>query len=229
VYVDVRSYGQVTARLTTAGVISTTNPPPIGDIWLNAAPTPSNISDFTADTSVNVTPSSGVFTGVFGGGSGKITAGTFDPVYSINGEKFATYLSGMTGVKEETTGVARLTARCTNNAVRCTEKDMQYAYTIDFNSVGKGSDLWLFAKTTALKKNFANLITLLTPNFDGKVWYEKDASANRLTIYASPSSVISHKLSVLEVSYRLTAPRFDTAKWTNESKDNVDGLMVPEE
>ena len=39
-----------------------------------------------------------------GNGTGKIDVGTVDPPYTINGEKYATYMSGMIGVKEEVTG-----------------------------------------------------------------------------------------------------------------------------
>ena len=39
------------------------------------------------------------------GGTGKIDVGTVDPPYTINGEKYATYMSGMVGVKEEVTGI----------------------------------------------------------------------------------------------------------------------------
>ncbi|MBI2623240.1 MAG: hypothetical protein HYW65_01530 [Candidatus Liptonbacteria bacterium] len=168
---------------------------------------------------------------IFGGGQGKLTAGTFDPVYTIGDARYATYLPGMTGVKEETTGVVTL-QQVTSDKEQGTSR---YEYTIDFNTLEKGSDLWLFSKTTLLKKNFANLTVLLTPAFEGKVWYEKDVFANRLTIFASPSvprtSASSPRLSAVtyEVSYRLTAPRFDAANWPNENHDGVQGLVVPEE
>ena len=35
-------------------------------------------------------------------------AGTVDPVYTIGGERYATYMAAMIGVKEETTGVVNL-------------------------------------------------------------------------------------------------------------------------
>ncbi len=147
---------------------------------------------------------------IFGGGQGKITAGSFDPVYTIGSRKYATYLPGMTGQKEETTGVARLR----NNR-----------YVIDFNKAREGSDLWLFSKTTALRKNFRNLSVLVTPNFDGKVWYEKDEKNNRLTLFADPEEEIPDS-EILEISYRLTAPRFDADVWPNENHDKVEGLKI---
>jgi hypothetical protein len=45
-----------------------------------------------------------------GGGTGKIDVGTVDPVYAIGGDKFATYMAGMIGVKEETTKILFSTA-----------------------------------------------------------------------------------------------------------------------
>lgn len=133
----------------------------------------------------------------------KITANTIDPVYSIGGINYATYMAGMTGVKEETTGVVKLA---------------NGAYVMDFDEEAAGSDLWLFSKASNLKNNFDKLVVILTPSFDGKVWYEKDVANNRLIFYGSSDS---------EVSYRLTAPRFDSAEWTNYNTDiGVKGLII---
>jgi len=151
-----------------------------------------------------------------GGGSGKLTVGTVDPAYTINGAKYATYLSGMTGQKEETTGVADLD--CPASGGPC-------EYVIDFGQTEKGSDLWLFANVTNSKNNLDQLSVLLTPSFDGRVWYEKDASNDRLTIFASPSSPGAAR-SGYQVSYRLTAPRFDSASWHNTRTDEPAGLII---
>ncbi|MBU6500757.1 MAG: hypothetical protein KGJ89_04955, partial [Patescibacteria group bacterium] len=142
------------------------------------------------------------------GGVGKVTAGTFDPVYTIGGKNYATYLPGMTGVKEETTGVADLA--CSGGTC---------FYSINFSKLEKGSDLWLFWQATDFGKNMENLVALLTPSFDGRVWYQKDAAANILTIFGSSAG---------EVSYRLTANRFDSAQWPNASADSAAGLTPPE-
>jgi hypothetical protein len=142
---------------------------------------------------------------VFGGGSGKIDVGTIDPVYTIGGKSYATYVPAMTGVKEETTGIAALS--CVPGESRC-------GAVLDFRGAPAGSDLWLFAKTTNLRKNFDRMTVLLTPNFDGRAWYEKDAARETLTIFGSASGKNG---APFEVSYRLTAPRFDADQWTNES------------
>jgi hypothetical protein len=151
---------------------------------------------------------------VVGGGVGKIDAGTVDPVYTIGGTRYATYMAGMTGVKEETTGSLMLRKSGANAK-----------YIIDFKNVKEGSDLWLFSRTANLKKNFSQLVALLTPAFDGRVWYEKDDDALKLTIFGT---------QVGEVSYRLTAPRFDFETWSNLAHDgehegfNLDVLILPD-
>lgn len=153
---------------------------------------------------------------VVGGGSGKIDAGTVDPVYTIGGTRYATYLPGMTGQNEETAG-----------HVECSVSNDQCAYTIDFKDLKEGSALWLFAKATDLTKHFGDLTVLLTPAFDGKVWYEDDLRNLRLVIHAVPSSTSNiNAPTSLKVSYRLTAPRFDAADWTNYSNASYEGFNL---
>ena len=162
----------------------------------------------TYDSSPTMTLSGGN-TVVIGGGSGKLTVGTIDPVYNIGGEKYLTYLSGMTGQKEETAGTVILKQNDNRKAV----------YQIDFANLEKDSDLWLFHKITDFGKNWEKLVVLLTPNFEGDVWYKKDVRNNKLMIYGSKEG---------EVSYRLTAPRFDWQDWSNISNDQtIEGLNVP--
>jgi hypothetical protein len=119
----------------------------------------------------------------------KITVNTIDPLYTIDGKSYATYIASIAGgVKEEVVGVVKLN----NN------------YTIDFNNLEKGSDLWLFYQVTDFGKDMENLQVTLTPGFDGRVWYEKNPEKNTLTIYGTSSG---------EVSYRLTANRHDWKQW----------------
>jgi hypothetical protein len=134
-------------------------------------------------------------------GSHKLTVGTIDPVYSINGANYATYGAGMTGVNEETAGTLTLVPAGYG-------ADGTYAKTIDFGTQATGSDLWLFAHATALTdaSNLSSLVVILTPSFDGRVWYKKNAATGTLTIYGDQAG---------EVSYRFTAPRFDANKWSN--------------
>lgn len=152
---------------------------------------------------------------VFGGGSGKIDAGTIDPPYTIGGARYATYLPGMTGVKEETAGVAQLEIRNSKLEI----EGAAYEYVIDFSKTERGSDLWLFYQTTDFGSDWNKLSVLLTPNFAGDAWYKKDQENKRIIVYATPkSSVISHE-SLVEVSYRLTAPRFDWREWPSATGD----------
>jgi len=163
-----------------------------------------------------------------GDGAGKVYVGTIDPVYTINGKSYATYLSGMIGVKEETTGIIKIeNSKCKNqNSVLICE------YGIDFNNLEEDSDLWLFSKTTNLKDNFDKMVVLLTPAFDGKIWYDKDINEKHLTIFVIPNSeyvmsqVESLPIDNLEISYRLTAPRFDYNQWSNYSDIDAEGFNL---
>lgn len=141
----------------------------------------------------------------------KIDAGTIDPVYTIGGKRYATYMAAMTGVKEETTGVVNLT----NSSNRSNKSN--WSYEIDFNKIADGSDLWLFSRTTDFGNNWNNLTVLLTPSFGGQVWYEKNPAEGKLVIYGSRSG---------EVSYRLTAARFDWRNWTNYSDAEHEGFNL---
>ncbi|MDD5625891.1 MAG: hypothetical protein PHG83_01850 [Patescibacteria group bacterium] len=125
-------------------------------------------------------------------GVNKLTVSTIDPVYEIDGIKYATYVSDFAGgVRTETTGVIKI---------------QNTKYEIDFDNLKTGSDLWLFWQSSS--KNLDDTVVMLTPNFNGKVWYEK--SGNQLTIYGDQFG---------EISYRLTAPRKDYQDWTNFVKD----------
>ena len=147
---------------------------------------------------------------VIGNGNGKLTAATIDPVYDISGKKFATYTSGMTGVKEETTG---------NVNLKC--QDNQCVSIIDFRKQEKGSDLWLFYQITDFGKNWQNLVVLLTPQGNNRVWYELNPSNHQLLIYGAKKG---------GVSYRLTAPRFDHQKWSNLNPDKgIGGMKIETE
>ena len=157
-------------------------------------------------TNGNITIDAGTGTVVIGSsGTGKLDAGTIDPPYTINGDKFATYLSGMTGVKEETTG-----------SVQTTEHIPGYGYraAIDLASAPQGSDLWLFREVTNLHEQFDELVVLLSANSNTRTWYELVPESGLIQIYSSAPSTIS---------YRLTAPRFDAETWAN-TRDGSDAL-----
>ena len=148
-----------------------------------------------------------------GGGTGKLTVGTVDPVYEINGEKYATYVPGMIGQREEFSGTLKLPI---------TNYQLPMKYSIDFDNLEKGSDLWLFRKIVDFGgKDWQFLSVLVSPKFSGRVWYEKNPSANQLVFYASPTE--NWKLEIgnsqPEISFRLSAPRFDWRSWGNLNHD----------
>lgn len=147
-----------------------------------------------------------------GGGLGKIEVGTVDPIYQIGGDKFATYMAGMIGVKEEVAG---------NFVIGC--KDGRCEKTIDFDEEPRGSDLWLFGKTTDIDKHLPQASIMLTPSFDGRVSYRKGSGT--VTIIATPFTPVSE----VEVSYRFTAPRFDADQWTNRNDESSASGFVIEE
>ena len=75
-----------------------------------------------------------------------------------------------------------------------------------FQCARHGSDIWLFGKATNLPNDLDNVIVILTPSFNGNVWYKKDVATGVLTIYGDQAG---------QVSYGLTAPRFDASQWPN--------------
>jgi site-specific recombinase XerD len=149
-------------------------------------------------TNGNITLDAGsgtVFIGTTG--AGKLDAGTIDPPYTINGNKFATYMAGMTGVKEETTGNVTTTEYINGSGYRAT---------LDLANATEGSDLWLFSKAASLRTNLDKMVVLLSSSGNTKTWYDIDPTNGKVYLYAtSPTSI----------SYRLTAPRFDSLAWLN--------------
>ena len=137
--------------------------------------------------------------------TGKLDVGTIDPVYSIDGTKYATYGHSSIGVKEEV-------------AVKFEMKEydwtkLKYKHVIDFSTLEEGSDLWLFHQITDYGNSWENLVVSLTPAFDGRVYYEEDNLANTITIYSSKRG---------SVSARLVANRYDSAEWPNIRTDQED-------
>jgi hypothetical protein len=139
-------------------------------------------------------------------GSNKITAGTFDPAYVIDGQGYATYLSGMTGEKEETVGTVMLSAASQGD----------YEASLNFGSAAKGSDLWLWRNVIDPSQNFDYVSVLLTPGFNGNAWYVKDGAHDRIVIHGTAAG---------EVSYQLAGRRFDWPKWGNGTVD-TGGIVV---
>ena len=121
----------------------------------------------------------------------KLTVDVIDPIYEIEGERYATYGHSIIGLKEEILGKAEL--------YKETDKGF-YTYSIDFSKQEKGSDLWLFNEITDFGNDWDNLIVILTPEGRADVWYEVFPEEDLLIIFGD---------NPIKVSYRLIAPRFD--------------------
>ncbi len=135
---------------------------------------------------------------------GKLDVGTIDPVYTIGGVKYATYGASTIGIREEVVTNIKVDTRVASG---------EFEYILDFNTLPKGSDLWLFYQITALGDVWDGLVVSLTPSFAGSVHYKKDVEAGRLIITASEAG---------EVGVRLSAPRYDAQKWSNLRPDQED-------
>ncbi|MBP9669770.1 MAG: hypothetical protein KBE09_05785, partial [Candidatus Pacebacteria bacterium] len=135
---------------------------------------------------------------------GKLDVGTIDPVYTIGGVKYATYGASTIGIREEVVTNIKVDTRVASG---------EFEYILDFNTLPKGSDLWLFYQITALGDAWDGLVVSLTPSFAGSVHYKKDVEAGRLIITASETG---------EVGVRLSAPRYDAQKWSNLRPDQED-------
>jgi len=132
-------------------------------------------------------------------GVNKLTVNSIDPVFKINGKNYATYVSDFAGgLRVDTSGVLKLDS----------------SYEINFNNLNEGSDLWLFWQTS--NKNINDLSVILTPSFDGKVWYEK-----------GENKIIIHTEKAGEISYRLSSPRIDNKDGNNLADDqSIKGIDI---
>ena len=143
--------------------------------------------------------------------AGKIDAGTVDPPYTINGKQYATYLTAMIGIKEETTGIVQIISADWQPSINA------YKHMIDFNNQPESSDLWLFSKTTALRNNIDQMTVLLTPSDNTRTWYKIDKENFTLTFFSSRPTAIS---------YRLSAPRFNAEDFANTRTGGGSGFII---
>ncbi len=134
--------------------------------------------------------------------TGKLDVGTIDPVYTIDGVKYATYGHSTVGLKEEAVAVLEVTDK--------NPKTGKYEKKISFKDLDKGSDLWLFYQVTDFGDNWKNLVINLTASFDGSVFYTKVPNEAAVVVSADQPG---------EVSARFIANRFDSDKWPNIRPD----------
>jgi|GEM_PF-2886321 len=134
--------------------------------------------------------------------TGKLDVGTIDPVYTIDGVKYATYGHSTVGIKEEAVEVLEVTNK--------NPKTGKFEIKISFKDLDKGSDLWLFYQVTDFGTNWKNLVINLTASFDGSVFYTKVPNEAAVIISTSQPG---------EVSARFIANRYDSSKWPNIRPD----------
>jgi hypothetical protein len=138
--------------------------------------------------------------------TGKLDVSTIDPVYTIDGVKYATYGLSSVGIKEEMSTTITLGTK---------NEQGKYEHDINFSEVEKGSDLWLFYQVTTFGDGWKDLVANLTPGFDGTVHYVKDPATNTLRIIGDAPG---------EVSVRLVSARFDADSWPNLRPDQNGGF-----
>jgi len=131
----------------------------------------------------------------------KITASTFDPLYTINGINYSTYAPAVAGgVREEYIGKIKID-KAINDGV--------YEAVLDFDNLKTGSDLWLWRKVVDFNKD--NVDIAITPYGDfARVYYLIE---NNHLIFRSDSKI--------EISYRLIGRRFDWRDWGTLSDDQT--------
>jgi len=153
-----------------------------------------NISS-TGGADIFIDPGSG--TVFFGDGTAKIDAGVVDPTYVLDGTSYSTYVPSMVGIKEEVTGIMTLDFDTVQNI---------FIKELDFNNFVQGTDLWVFSQI--IDQNISYVTILLTPNTPSNVGYTKDIDNRIITFFSNDAS---------EVSFRLTAPRFDHDRWNTSN------------
>ncbi len=176
-------------------------------------------------------------------GVNKLTVTTIDPIYLIDGRKYATYVSDTIGLKMEVYGKARLVcndqflipssktnpnSQNHNNpkdglVIRNSKLEIgatdACGYVINFNEVATGSNLWLFWQTIKEGRDMQDIVVSLTPEgAPARVWYQLLPNNKQLVFYSDREAIIS---------YHLTAPRHDSDSWTNTSESNEPGVPLP--
>lgn len=169
-------------------------------------------------------------------GVNKLTVTTIDPLYEIQGKKYATYAASIAGgVKEEFVGKGRLTP-VSNDEFRISSKGVNdsniqnsnnqskletqnsnlYQYVIDFNEIKRGSDLWVWRKAIDFSDDTVQV--LATPKrVSIPVAYEIDG--NKI-IFRAQLPITNYQLpSTIDFSYRLIGNRFDWRDWPTLAKD----------
>ena len=151
----------------------------------------------------------------------KITAATIDPLYEIDGKKYATYASAIAGgVKEEYIAKAELLPISSLKSKISNLSD-KYGYTIDFDNIERGSDLWVWKNAVDFSAD--NIDVFITPiGVSAPVSYE--IKGNTIIFSAQPNyNLITTNYNELPasipISFRLVGKRFDWKNWPTYVKN----------
>jgi hypothetical protein len=167
----------------------------------------------------------------------KLTVATIDPLYEIDGEKYATYASSIAGgVKEEFVGRATLSRTYPVESIKYENKDTKYdiqntnySYTIDFTKVERGSDLWVWYQAVDFSKDNVEVmataygvpvaiayeikekkIVFITNNLQPTT-YNRRGETNDLQPTTNDNGI--------EFSFRLVGKRHDWKDWSTYIKN----------
>jgi len=137
----------------------------------------------------------------------KLTATTIDPLYNIKGINYSTFAPSISGgVKEEYTGKIRV------NKLNYAK---EYEAVIDFSKIEEGSDLWVWRRVVDFHKESVDVVATPYGKF-AQIYYLID-----------DDKIIFRSDRAVEISYRLTAKRFDWRDWPTRAKDqSVSGLKI---
>lgn len=137
----------------------------------------------------------------------KLNVDVIDPLYSIDGIKYATFGASFAGgLKEEYTGKELISAKT---------KTGEYEKVIDFDKLAKGNDLWLWRQVVDFSKD--NVEAVITP-------YGRHASVYYVI---EDNKLIFRSDRQTEISYRLTGRRFDWKEWPTKPLDQSGkGMLI---
>lgn len=128
----------------------------------------------------------------------KLTVGTIDPLYRINGTNYSSFASAIVGgVKEEYLGRAKISQA----------RGKEYEYRIDFTKLSAPNELWVWRQTVDFSPE--NVEVSLTPY---------GAFANIYYIIEDEAIVLRADRPAT-VSYRLVGKRIDWQNWPTRAKD----------
>ena len=158
----------------------------------------------STSASNNINMQNGTISGV-----SKITVAAIDPLYQINGQKYATYGSSIAGgVNEEFVGRGQLEKA--DNATKAT-------FVLDFDNIPVGSDLWVWKNAVDFSSD--NVEVLATP-ISNPVSIAYNIEGNKIVFTGTGESGFS---------YRLIGKRLDWRNWPTYAKNQneVPSIVIP--